>query len=128
MSKIPLQVTYDTVVEHLRKQGCKAYDKSAPVLSCVYRTIDGRKCAAGCLIPDSLYQEEFEGMPVTIFTDNGIEEASLAGECIASLGHDLKLVRKLQRIHDNDQEDNWESMWEAVAKDCELTYTPPVPA
>lgn len=35
------------------------YDVSSA--SCVYRTEDGRKCAVGCLIPDTKYDPRFEG-------------------------------------------------------------------
>lgn len=46
------------VIDHLRKQGVQARNEAG---SCRYRTPEGLKCAAGCLIPDDQYNSEFEG-------------------------------------------------------------------
>jgi len=54
------QEIYDTVMNHLWKQGKIAYENSA----CRYRTEDGSKCAVGCLIPDNLYNNLFESSGV----------------------------------------------------------------
>lgn len=51
------QEIFDTVVNHLHKQG-----KPAEVgNTCRYRTEDGLMCAVGCLIPDDKYKPEMEG-------------------------------------------------------------------
>lgn len=60
------QEIFDRVVTHLAQQGEPAlcmlpqadYDTDGP--SCAYRTPQGLKCAAGCLIPDEKYKPEFE--------------------------------------------------------------------
>ena len=52
-----LQNTFDTVVRHLAQQG----GPSRGFSKCLYRSSDGRKCAVGCLIPDSMYTPEMEG-------------------------------------------------------------------
>lgn len=54
-----LQEAFDTVVTHLYTQKKRAFTSS----SCLYRTPEGLKCAAGCLIPDELYDIEMEGAP-----------------------------------------------------------------
>lgn len=46
------------VIAHLRAQGVQAKTEQG---SCRYRTPEGLKCAAGCLIPDAKYNPEFEG-------------------------------------------------------------------
>ena len=46
------------VIAHLRAQGVQAKNEQG---SCRYRTPEGLKCAAGCLIPDAEYNPEFEG-------------------------------------------------------------------
>jgi hypothetical protein len=46
------------VIAHLRAQGVQAKNE---IGSCSYRTPEGLKCAAGCLIPDDEYNPEFEG-------------------------------------------------------------------
>ena len=54
------QEVFDTVCEHLAKQGRRARDGS-PQNYCCYRAPDGAKCAVGCLIPDDLYEVEMDG-------------------------------------------------------------------
>jgi hypothetical protein len=46
------------VIAHLRAQGVQAKNEQG---SCRYRTPEGLKCAAGCLILDEEYTPEFEG-------------------------------------------------------------------
>lgn len=101
------QETFDTVVAHLRKQGAKAEKDGF----CKYRTPEGLKCAAGCLIPDSDYKEEFEGLNVG---PNG--QLTEIGVLIKNLGHDIDLVRRLQYIHDNIPMKYWEEEFESLAK------------
>jgi len=46
------------VIAHLRAQNKRAANENG---SCFYRTPEGLKCAAGCLITDEEYNPEFEG-------------------------------------------------------------------
>lgn len=108
------QETFDTIVAHLRKQGEKAEDSSSV---CVYLTKDGKKCAAGCLIPPDRYDAGFESH---VINDHPGLEALMK-----ELGHDLNLVRSMQSIHDNYSVRHWEREFEGVADDLGLTYTPP---
>ena len=68
------QEMFDTVAKHLFTQGRPAISPSEG--TCKFRTNDGLKCAAGCLIPDDLYRTWLEGGDVynsyvwTIFRDN----------------------------------------------------------
>jgi len=112
------QETFDTVVAHLRQQGRKA---EAPRKSygyfCTYRSPDGRKCAAGCLIPDDEYDSVMEG--------KFVHDPGVVRDCIERHGHDVKLVRALQVVHDADDVSAWERALELVAEEHCLTYTPP---
>ena len=51
------QQIFDQVARHLLKQGKRAVSAQG---RCKYRTDDGLKCAAGCLISDEEYDQNFE--------------------------------------------------------------------
>ena len=55
------QEVADQIVNHLLDQGEKSavYDQHGDLVSCMYR-YNGLQCAAGCLIGDEEYNEEFE--------------------------------------------------------------------
>lgn len=114
------QETFDTVVAHLRKQGCRATSEGG---QCRYRTtVDGvvLRCAAGCLIPDKQYRDSFEGRQI------GGSDLTL-NSTILCLGHDILLVRALQVVHDEHYVRDWEHRFQFVANEFGLTYTPPEP-
>jgi hypothetical protein len=70
------QMMFNTVYTHLRKQGKASVEFSEHVIiegpdgsfssapRCKYRASDGGMCAVGVLMPDSKYEERFEGMGV----------------------------------------------------------------
>lgn len=116
-----LQETFDIVVAHARKQGCKSMDGGI----CLYRGPNGLKCWAGILIPDEEYVPEMEHM--------SISQIGLARTCILNQGHDIALVEELQRCHDDFREDggpldlcrdlaNWEKGFALVADKWGLQY------
>jgi len=54
--------SHEKIEQHLIKQKRRAGTVEADgEFHCKYRTPAGDKCAAGCLIPDEAYKEEFEG-------------------------------------------------------------------
>ena len=55
------QKTFDTMVDHLYKQGGPAIND---IGGCLYRGPNGSKCAIGCLIPDEEYKDSMEGKSV----------------------------------------------------------------
>lgn len=108
------QETFDMVVAHLRKQGVPAVDGYV----CKYRTPDGLKCAAGCLIPDGMYDESIE-----LCRADDPAVASL----LKAAGHDVDLVWLLQRAHDSwarYNADIWRSL-SRVALEHNLQYALP---
>lgn len=111
------QQTFDTVVAHLRKQGCKAISKHG---TCMYRAQSGAMCAAGCLIPDDKYISEMEGQ--SVIQGGG---KRLARKCVIELGHNIDLVQSLQNVHDQSEVRDWERMLQATASAFWLAYTPP---
>jgi hypothetical protein len=59
------QTTYNTVARHLRQQGHRAGVINADNnFCCRYKTPSGESGAIGCLIPDQLYDTEFEGLGI----------------------------------------------------------------
>ncbi len=57
MRKLGRQAVLNRVWKHLRKQGVQCTTSGG---GCVYRGPEGRMCAIGALIPNSLYTEDFE--------------------------------------------------------------------
>ena len=128
------QETFDTVVAHARKQKCQAYDKGKGVWCC-YRTEDGKKCFAGCLIPDELYDPEMEGGAVGVSLGDGnyrtglvvstSSQTKLVSDTIESLGYDCGFVYELQKAHDQWLPADWEDQFARLAAKHGLTYVPP---
>lgn len=93
MHKLPsAQEVFDIVVNHLFTQGRPAYDG---VQGCMYRAPDGLRCAVGVLIPDDLYDPEFE----TNSSDKVIHDLFKSG--LADWREHEKLLLALQDAHDN---------------------------
>jgi hypothetical protein len=109
---IPPQQTFDTVVKHLRTQRCRAVNDSG---NCQYRTAENLRCAAGCLIPDELYDPAME-------STEPIHPQHLAGQVIIKLGHVFTLVLALQRIHDTYKVAAWENELQRIANRFSLTW------
>lgn len=115
------QEMFDRVVAHARNQGCKAtmiieLPSGEFKVSCRYRTPEGLKCFIGALIPDAnysvLFENELASMP-NVRAAAGIlpEQKHLAGD--------------LQQVHDNAEITRWEDEFKRLAKNYNLTYTPP---
>lgn len=111
-----LQDTFDAVVNGLRKQEAFSVTKDG---DCLYRSLDGFKCAAGMLIEDKDYKQVWEGADV--------REPSLK-KYLVDRGHNIDLVAALQSTHDFYACDGgfsgMEKTWEAIAVEYGLIYTP----
>jgi len=93
------QEIFDVVAVHLVTQGTRAIDDHG---NCRYWDQEtGRKCAIGCLIPENIYDPDFEG--------NSVHELSGAGWAdleAAVLPEDLpawaiSFLARLQETHDS---------------------------
>jgi hypothetical protein len=100
------QEVFDIVAVHMLRQNkrsiCRINRKS--YIGCAYRGDNGLKCAAGCLIPDEIYNHHFESIPWRLLVDN----------------HDFphnhaRLITKLQYIHDHYDPKNWRNQLLDVA-------------
>lgn len=111
------QEIFDKVARHLLTQGQRAETEGG---DCVYRAEDGTKCAVGCLIPDELYDPEFEGLLIShIFGDQAgslPERAQEKGRQLSRLlGDHFPLLKELQEVHDEDEPDEWKIALRQVA-------------
>lgn len=106
------QELFDKVAAHLRAQNAKALNRYD---GCMYRTRDGKRCAAGCLILDEHYAPDIEGM--TAAADEVWPRLRASGVVDSQLG----LVRALQNVHDSFQVGQWPSELARVAAKYGLT-------
>lgn len=117
------QEIFDKVVNHLRQQNAKslAYNPDGSIKTmhgsevCLYRTDDGKKCAAGILIPDEEYSSRMEGV--------SIDELVNSYEFLFELKPNISLLLELQHIHDTFKVHNWENEFKILADEKHLTYT-----
>ena len=106
------QEAFETMVRHLRKQGCQSVSEHGT--RCLYRGPNGRMCAVGCLIPDDQYKRSFEG-----------ETAECIAKKVPALS-DIEpgILSEMQCIHDDCDVSQWEEGFKGVARYCKLTLPP----
>lgn len=97
-----LQEIFDTVVKHLHEQNSQSVDEKG---SCMYRGVDGKKCAVGCLIPDDLYSKDIEthGSGATEVRHVLAKAGVIKSEDDIFTSEQL-LLNSLQRFHDYELE------------------------
>ena len=102
-----IQETFNLVWAGLAAQNWQpSMDKSQGAEACAYRGEEGRKCAAGILIPDDRYSSEFEGYTVSICNLSEIDEedpSDRIAKILLEEGHQLDFVSACQSAHDNDE-------------------------
>lgn len=109
------QQVFDQVATHLLTQKQKAQtitERDGKV--CCYRTSDGLKCAAGCLISDEEYHQ-FVGSNINFkpwYIVSGI--VNVQGV------HD-RLINDLQNCHDGVEETSWKDALSVIATDHKLS-------
>lgn len=89
------QEIFDAVVRHFKTQvePSLEYDAHIGLSRCKYRSIDGKKCAAGIFIPDDQYSPTMEGKAFTFVAQRHSLPAFLVDE--------KDFVERLQLIHDS---------------------------
>ena len=104
------QEAFDTVVQQLFTQRCKARSKTNGV-KCYYRTEDGLKCAVGALIPDDEYRTTMEG-----------NTASRVRHLCPSLKNlDPYFLDKVQATHDTCDPHQWGLRLAKIAGEYDLS-------
>lgn len=102
------QEVFDQVAEHLLKQNAQ----SKHDLGCAYRGNNGLKCAAGCLIADNEYSEEFENRGWAVLVRNIPNFPK----------RHSGLIQGLQAIHDTRPPVCWPYYLQKLAREYRLTY------
>lgn len=104
------QEVYNTVAQHMLKQNEKSVTELPDIgNACAYRGRDGLKCAAGCLIPDEVYNCSFEN--ITWF--DLVEYHRFPED-------HMKLISDLQTIHDVYQPYYWRNSLASLAASYSL--------
>lgn len=110
------QQVFDTVLNGIRAQGKASVDSKG---DCMYRGIDGCKCAAGLLIPDEVYDPKME-------TVSAPQIISLY-EGLSHLKEHSRLIDAMQYAHDTHLVDHGMAEWEGemydIARRYGLTYS-----
>ena len=101
------QDIFNTIAAHLLKQN-KA---SKEGLRTRYKNDQGLKCAAGCLIPDHLYNPKIEGLNWNYLVQRGTVP-----------GDHFLLIRALQHFHDSVPAEDWLRKIGFIAADWELVF------
>lgn len=117
-----LQTLFDDVANHLLTQRIRAISARH---GCSYRGKNNTSCAVGCLISDDIYHESMEGATFEgliraypIVLNNILEKYDLH-----EYGNVLvKLMPRLQYIHDNVQPTEWPNYLENCAKTYNLEF------
>ena len=102
------QEIFDTVRDHLLKQGVKSQTDLGGPVQCMYRGPGGLKCAVGCLITDEEYLPEMEG------TD--IDKLDLEFFNLEHLGSYMYLIADLQDCHDHYEPSSWAKRLQEIAE------------
>ena len=106
------QEIFTKVKKHLLKQNKRATSATG---QCLYRTPEGLRCAAGCLIPKKLYDPDIEGKS---FDCDSIR--NLRAKLGVTSPSCVSLVRDLQGIHDCSKPEYWPMELAALAKKRKL--------
>jgi hypothetical protein len=98
------QTVFRFVADHLLRQRRKSQalpTKGGRTSLCLFRGPGGLMCAAGCLMPDSDYDPEWEDEGEIGSSENEVTSY------FARRGFDLELLVGLQQLHDNDEVADW---------------------
>lgn len=105
------QQVFDQVATHMIKQNKRSLAEKSDH-ACVYRSADGLKCAAGCLIADSEYKPEMDLLQSSW--------ACLIERKLVPDAHS-DLIKDLQYVHDNYLTNKWDYQLRSTAADHDLS-------
>lgn len=116
-----LQEIFDRVSQHLLAQNARSVRQSDEGwTTCAYRGHDGKSCAVGCLIADTDYSKDLEGLSI----ENPKVQAAL-GVVLATDTRALDLLSQLQLMHDRYSIGLWPTRLGHIAKDFGLKGAQP---
>lgn len=109
------QEIFDFVTSSLLKQGRQSINLDG---TCMYRGEYGCKCAAGWLIPDSVYNWRMEGE--SVWKDSFMNLLDHDTHSLFSENHTL--ICELQCVHDGVSVEYWPVEFKRLAQRHKLTY------
>lgn len=123
MDSLTLQEVFDNALFGIRKQNYEPSLKDGKESMCSYRGDGGSKCAIGHSIPNRVYHESIEGMPIHDLLDSNSKIRDLFR------GIFWKPLKDLQLIHDDltissRKKDHFEFNMEEFAIRYDLKFTP----
>lgn len=103
------QEIFDKVATHLLTQGKQSRLNPEDTRGiCAYRSKDGSKCAAGCLIPDDVYDPRMEGNLITTLIGGvWLGDELLNFDLPSFFGKHAGFIRSLQMTHDAFMPPDW---------------------
>ncbi len=110
---ISKQITFDSIVNGLRKQNARCVSKSG---HCLFRNEEGLRCAVGQLIEENEYNPDFDDPK----KDKG------GFNFVRDKGHNESLLTSLMLCHDKEQVKDWERRFKEIAEHHNLIYGEPV--
>lgn len=129
---LTLQEIFDKSAAHLLKQGRQSITSRPNGKSCLYKDENGNMCAVGCLIKPELNDGSFEGASIAgvlRYMDSKIGSfdckqrallSALKASDINTNTTTLRLLSRLQRVHDACAVDSWPQVLGIVAEDLKL--------
>lgn len=96
------QETFNKAYLFILKQGKQSKQSMEGLSMCQYRGPNNAMCAAGCLIDDQHYSEDFESCALGDEVESTSEQRQIA-QALALSGvakEDLHMVREMQIVHD----------------------------
>lgn len=128
------QSLFDYVARHLLRQNARSLSNASENRNdnhCVYRSFNGLKCAAGCLIDDSLYTADLECRSILEKPVKDAIEASIGRKIDGKIfggdpecGTEMDLVCQLQKLHDHNPPEMWKDKLRALATRFKLELIP----
>ena len=106
------QETFDTVINHLRKQKSRAQFVHKGHITGAYKEVDGNRGPIGLLLGDLVF-DDMEGKTVL---DNNMRFI------MRHRGYDISLCNELQTIHDLIEPEDWEYSFQGVGVKYNLEY------
>lgn len=122
-----LQEAFDKIWEHAQKK-----ERAHMPGGCRYRTDDGRKCFAGCLIPDELYDPIIEERkfscgidrdmdPIPASHQDSVNKVIEIRRALGINNDDASYIAMLQLIHDKNDPEQWNNRLIGFAEKYHLT-------
>lgn len=137
MNMLSTQEIFDKIIVHLSEQKVPARNEN----DCVYRTLDGRRCAVGGLIPEDKYDPIIEGISVVdaeelvddlvvdlLSFESNKEGAKKLFAILFESGVDINegkkvlLLHRCQEVHDNYAPASWPEHFAYIAEDLNLKF------